>query len=94
MCVPLDLELTHCAMQQALRGVQRGQPAAKTAAGLIAAAWLAANIAYLNSERLGGLPMWQTLLSAASVSILLALSSYMHVLERRLTYTDYIHADH
>ncbi|KAK9840097.1 hypothetical protein WJX74_003218 [Apatococcus lobatus] len=79
---------------KALRTVRKGQPAAKVLAGIIGAAWLAANSAILNSSGLAELPLWQTGLSAASVLGLLAISKAMHTLETRLTYTDYIHADH
>lgn len=81
-------------MPQALRTVRSGQPAAKVLAGILAAAWLAANSAGLTSGGLEALPLWQTGLSAASILGLLAASKALHTLETRLTYTDYIHADH
>ena len=81
-------------MLQALRSVRNGQPAAKVLAGIIGAAWLAANSASLTSGGLAALPLWQTGLSAASGMALLATSKALHILETRLTYTDYIHADH
>ena len=79
---------------QALRAVRRIQPAAQVLAGILGAAWLAANSATLGNGGLAALPLWQTGLSAASILGLLAISKAMHTLETRLTYTDYIHADH
>ncbi len=79
---------------QALRIMRTGQPIAKTAAGIIGAAWLAANAAGLGNHGLGAIPLVPTGLSAAAILGLLAISKAMHTLETRLTYTDYIHADH